>query len=144
MRRFCTLLAALSAAAVLVPTAPAQNQTGLVNVNVSDNTIQVPVALAANICDVTVAALVADLEDKGTATCRALAESEATVTPRGGHGGDARQEGLINVNLEDNTVQVPIAAAANICDVDVVLLATEVLLNDRTSCTARAGASGIS
>ena len=58
-------------------------------------------------------------------------------------GGATRQDGLINVNLENNTIQIPIAAAANICDVTVAVLATAILLDDATSCDARAGAEGI-
>ena len=123
--------------------ASAARQTGLVNINVEDNVVQVPVALAANICGVTVAALVADLHDNSQATCTALAESGATVTPREGKGGQTRQDGLINVNIEDNTVQIPIAAAVNVCDVDVFILASAILLNDATECTAGAGAAGI-
>jgi hypothetical protein len=60
-----------------------------------------------------------------------------------GNGGSTRQEGLINVNLENNTVQIPIAAAANVCDADVFVLASEILLDDATSCDAGTGAAGI-
>jgi hypothetical protein len=122
--------------------AVAQEQTGLVNVNVSDNTIQVPIAIAANICDVSVIALSSGIADTGSAECTAMSTStaEATVTPGTGA---ASQTGLINVNLENNTIQVPIAAAANICDVDVVILASAILFDDATACTARAGADGI-
>jgi hypothetical protein len=143
VRKFFAIavLTALAALAASSPAAAAQ-QSGLVNINVEDNVVQVPVAIAANICDVTVAVLVSDLED-GSATCDALAMSGATVTPRTGGGPPTTQEGLINVNLENNTVQIPIAAAANVCDVDVIVLATEILLSDATSCTARAGAAGI-
>ena len=83
MRRFTTALAlACSMALALATGAMAQtNQSGLVNVNVEDNVVQVPIAIAANICDVTVAVLANDLDD-GTATCDALATSGATVTPR--------------------------------------------------------------
>jgi hypothetical protein len=136
------LIVGVSAIAAVAPAGAAQ-QSGLVNVNVEDNTVQVPVAVAANVCGITVVALVADLQDDGDATCTALAGSVA-YAPRGGSGGGGTtQEGLINVNLEDNVVQVPVAAAANVCDVSVVLLATEVLLNDATECTAGAGAAGI-
>ena len=143
MRRMFTL-ALLSFVAALATATGASAQTeqnGLVNINVEDNVVQVPVAIAANICDVTVAVLVSDLTD-GSATCDALAESDATVTPRPS-GGPTRQDGLINVNLENNTVQIPIAAAANVCDVDVIVLATEILLSDATECTAGAGAEGV-
>jgi hypothetical protein len=133
-------LAALVALVLAIPS-PGARQSGLVNVNLEGNTVQVPVAIAANVCDVTVAALVSDLRD-GMAACDALSTSEAdaTVTPR--EPGQTRQDGLINVNLENNTVQVPIAAAANICDVSVLVLVQEVL-GGATECTARAGAEGI-
>jgi hypothetical protein len=136
-----TLLACVVALATATGASAQTQQTGLVNINVEDNVVQVPVAIAANICDVTVAVLVSDLTD-GSATCDALATSDATVTPRPS-GGPTRQDGLINVNLENNTVQIPIAAAANVCDVSVLVLATEILLSDATECTAGAGAGGI-
>lgn len=143
MRKITTALALACAMALATATgAMAQtSQSGLVNVNVEDVVVQVPIAIAANICDVTVAVLATDLED-GSATCDALAASGATVTPRES-GGATRQDGLINVNLSDITVQAPIAAAANVCDVDVVVLATAILLDDATECTAGAGAIGI-
>jgi hypothetical protein len=34
-----------------------------------------------------------------------------------------RQEGLVNVNVEDVTVQIPIGVAANVCGVTVAVLA---------------------
>ena len=143
MRKITTALALACAMALATATgAMAQtSQSGLVNINVADNVVQVPIAIAANICDVTVAVLATDLDD-GSATCNALAASGATVTPRES-GGPTQQDGLINVNLSNNTVQIPIAAAANVCDVDVLVLATAILLDDATECTARAGALGI-
>jgi hypothetical protein len=144
MRRITTAVAAACALALATATgAMAQtNQSGLVNVNVADNTVQVPIAIAANICDVSVGILASNIADTGSATCDALAASGATVTPSG-PGGPTRQEGLINVNLSNNTVQIPIAAAANVCDVDVFVLASAILLDDATECTARGGAAGI-
>src|SRR5919106_2001722 len=131
-------------ALVLVAAAPgaAQQQRGLVNINASDNVIQVPISIAANVCDVSVILLASQIRDDGDATCTALAvtDPEAEVTPGGR---DTRQNGLINVNLENNVIQVPIAAAANICDVNVVALATAILFQDATACRARAGAGGI-
>ena len=135
MRGLLTVMLTAALGLAIAAPAPAQQQSGLVNVNVSDNTVLVPVAVAANVCDVTVGVLVSNLRDTGSTTCNALATSGATVTP--GQGGG------VNVNLENNVVQIPIAAAANICDVDVFVLASEILLNDATSCRARAGASGI-
>src|ERR671914_242730 len=142
-RFFAAALAAVTLSLMGATSVSAQpRQNGLVNINVSDNVVQVPVSIAANICGVTVAALVSDLRQEGETTCDALAESGAEATVERG-GGGARQDGLINVNLENNTIQIPIAAAANICDVNVVLLATEILLNDAIACTARGQAEGI-
>jgi hypothetical protein len=137
------LTAALMALSFTVTPASAARQSGLVNINLEDNVVQVPVALAANICDIEVAVLVNRLRDTGTSTCDATALSEATVTPRDGGNGSTRQDGLINVNIEDNFVQIPIAAAANVCDVTVAVLVGAILQDDATSCTADAGAGGI-
>ncbi len=79
--------AGLLAAGSLGVASPAQAAPvfagGLVNVtlvdvvDVGDVTVQVPIAIAANICDVTVAVLAQDLRD-GRATCNASASSFAT------------------------------------------------------------------
>ncbi len=139
-----TLLATVCmAVAATVAPATAANQNGLVNINLEDNIVQVPVAIAANVCKVDVAVLVGLLADTGSAVCNAEAFSGATVTGRQGGGGNTRQNGLINVNLENNTIQVPIAAAANICDVTVAILVGAILKDDATQCTAKAGATGI-
>lgn len=128
-----------------VAPATAANQNGLVNINVADNVVQVPVAVAANVCNVKVAVLVGLLADAGETACNATAFSGATVEDRNqqGGGGNTRQNGLINVNLENNTIQIPIAAAANICDVDVAILVGAILKNGATQCDADAGAEGI-
>ncbi len=58
---------------------------GLVNVTVVDavdvnhNTVQIPVAAAANVCDVDVAVLLAAIEEFGTANCDAQAGSRANA-----------------------------------------------------------------
>ncbi len=141
---FLTLvMAACMAVAATVAPATAANQNGLVNINLEDNVVQVPVAVAANVCNVDVAVLVGLIGDTGSAVCDADAFSGAIVTGRGGGGGNTHQNGLINVNLEHNTVQIPIAAAANICDVDVAILVGAILEDDATQCDAGAGAGGI-
>jgi hypothetical protein len=141
---FVTLLAAVCmAVAAAVAPATAANQRGLVNINVEDNVVQVPVAIAANVCNIDVAVLVGLLADTGSTVCNADAFSNATVTDRQQGGGNTRQNGLINVNLENNTVQIPIAAAANICDVNVAILVGAILEDDATQCDANAGAEGI-
>ena len=70
-----------------VPAASAQPVVtgGLVNVtivdfadvNLEDIVVQVPVAAAANICDVNAAVLLAAIEDTGSADCDATATSRA-------------------------------------------------------------------
>jgi hypothetical protein len=110
--------------AVGASSAGAANQQGLVNVNVEDNTIQVPIAVAANICGVTVALLAQDIE-----TASAMCEANAGATAEragGGGGGGTTQSGLINLNIEDNVVQIPIGIAANVCGVTAAVLAQQI------------------
>jgi hypothetical protein len=139
-----TLVAALCmAVAATVSPATAATQNGLVNLNLEGNTVQVPLAVAANVCDLDVAVLVGRLVDTGTSTCDAEALSDATITSAQAGGGNTRQDGLINVNVEDNIIQIPIAVAANICDVDVAILVGAILENNATQCDANGGAGGI-
>ena len=125
------------------PASAQTNQEGLVNVAVEDVTVQVPVSIAANVCDLNVVAL-GELQDAGSA-CVATADSAATAGSRP-NGGPVNQEGLVNVLIDDVVVQVPVAVAANICDVNVVILGN--VLDDGTACmavtdsTARAGGGG--
>ena len=128
--------AVLGAAALsLGAAAPASaQQEGLVNVNVSGVTAQVPIGIAANLCDVS-AAVLAGQGDVGPAECDASAESIATRGPGGGAAAD--QEGLVNVNISDVTVQVPVSVAANICDLNVAVLAEQLDVGEAT-CTATA------
>ena len=51
-------------------------QRGLVNVNIGDVTIQLPVGIAANVCDVNAAILAAAIADTGEAECDAEVEQE--------------------------------------------------------------------
>ena len=125
------------AAGAFAASASAQNtQEGLVNVAVEDVIVQVPVAVAANICDVNVAVL-ADVADDAAA-CEATADSTASRGPSG-NGPPTKQKGLVNVLLDDVLVQVPIALAANVCDVNVAVLAD--LDDDAEACVATADAA---
>jgi hypothetical protein len=139
MRFRMSIAVAAVAASLCIAAAPAAaQQQGLVNVDISGNTIQVPIAVAANICDVNVAVLVNDLRDDA-AMCNATADADA-ITPADGNGGGAGpQEGLINVIIADNVVQVPISVAANICDVNVAVL-VDLVDDDAAACTADADA----
>jgi len=113
------------------------NQTGLVNLALQDTTVQVPIALAANICGVAVNVL-------ATATAVApvdcTAEGVAVAQNDGGGGGNnANQTGLVNLAVQDTTVQVPVAVAANVCGVAVNLLAAGTIVGP-TTCEALGGA----
>lgn len=68
------LMVALTAGPVL---GQQQRQEGLVNLALGDVTVQVPVAVAANICDVSVNVVAENTEPGGTTTCEALAEAAA-------------------------------------------------------------------
>ena len=143
VRRFL-MVAALAGALSVGAAAPAgaqqQTQTGLVNVAIGDVVIQVPIAIAANICDLNVAVLVGQLRDAGETTCETVAGSEATITPaEPGGGPNQRQTGLVNVAIGDVTVQVPISAALNICDVNLAILVGDFADDGVASCEAEAG-----
>lgn len=120
MRR-TPLAAAIAAGALMATpmTASAATQEGLVNVNIEDVTVQIPVAVAANVCDVTVGVLV-DTLTEAPSDCEA--GSIALAESSDGPGGSTKQNGLVNVNLQDVEVQVPIGIAANICDVTAGVL----------------------
>lgn len=89
MKNFCkrAIVAATFAGALIVPShaasaAPPVVTGGLINVTIVDVlsgnqvTVQVPVSVAANICDVSVAVLAQDLSD-GAATC---SNDQQTIT----------------------------------------------------------------
>jgi hypothetical protein len=134
-----TVVATMAFAVGATP-ASAQQQEGLVNIIVSDVTIQVPVSVAANLCDINVAIL-ATQERFGGAECDADAESTASAGPGDGNGtpgeGGIEQDGLVNVIITDVIAQVPISVAANICDVNVGVLARQLRVGE-TTCRADA------
>lgn len=137
-----TTAAALSVTGVAMATpataAPNNaNQTGAVNLALQDTTIQVPIALAANICGVAVNVLATATNVSGvecTAEGVSIAEDQD-----GGGGNNANQTGLINVAVQDTTVQVPVAVAANVCGVAVNVVAAFTNVSDVT-CDALADA----
>jgi acyl-CoA hydrolase len=137
-KMFGGFLAAGALALALVAPVSAGNQAGnsLVNVQVSDTTIAVPIALAANLCDIDVNVL-ARQADIGRTTCTATAESVAT--PGGGGGGNKAGDSLVNVQIDDLEVLLPIGVAANICDVNANVLAAQLDLGP-TTCDAVANA----
>ena len=86
MRRLITLVVA-TALTVAMLAMPASAQPvftgGLVNVTIVDVAsgnqvaVQVPIGVAANVCDVNAAVLVNEFQDDGTADCTSEADSEA-------------------------------------------------------------------
>ena len=85
---------ATSALSLGVAASPASAQPlvvaggGLVNVSVTDVannntvTVQVPVGVAANLCDINAAVLVQEFRDTGTASCEATPDTKASNGPR--------------------------------------------------------------
>ncbi|SEP23781.1 hypothetical protein [Trujillonella endophytica] len=138
--RTLTAATALAAGATVALAAPAAaappNQSGLVNVNVSDLVVQIPIGIAANICDVNVAVLVQDLVDDA-ANCDAEATPDADAEITRAPGGPGTQEGLVNVNVSDIDIQAPIGVVANVCDVNVAVLAG-LVADDAVPCEGSA------
>jgi hypothetical protein len=123
LRRTSVAVAITGAAALGVSALPASastNQSGLVNVALVGNTVQVPVAVAANICGVQ-ANVIAANNFGGNALCTSA--SRSTATGGGGGGGNTNQQGLVNVAITGNTIQVPIGVAANVCGVQANVIA---------------------
>jgi len=119
--------------ALVAPTL-AQNQAGdsLVNVQIGDVTVLAPVSLAANLCDVAVNVLARQIKDG--AECDTTAESIANWNESAGGNGNTAGDSLVNVQIGDITVLLPIAIAANVCDIAVNVLATQ--LKDGAECDA--------
>jgi hypothetical protein len=118
---------AFTSALMVVSAAPAGAQPvqeGLVNVYADNTTVQIPIAVAANVCGVAVN-LLANPAFQDEVVC--TAEGVSIAQDEGGSGQRPRQSGLINVALVDTTVQVPVTVAANICGVAVNVLAQNVV-----------------
>jgi hypothetical protein len=134
--RLLTLAAtAVLSVGVAAPASAAKtDQDGLVNVALTDNTVQVPVSVAANICGVAVNVLARGV-NTGDVDCNAGAEAVAVDRKTGG-GSKTDQNGLVNLAVTDNTIQIPVAVAANVCDVDVSVLSAFIDTAD-VACTAQ-------
>jgi hypothetical protein len=141
-RFFAAVFAATLLSAMAAAPASAQIVQGpaLVNVAISDVTVQVPISVAANLCDINAAVLVGDFRDDGDAECEATAESIATPGPGNGGNGDAivQGPGLVNVAISDLLVQVPISVAANLCDINAAILVGDFVDDGDADCTATA------
>ena len=128
-----TVAVTLGAAAPTLAAPP--DQTGLINVNASDNVVQVPVSVAANICGLQVGVLASGLA-QGPVDCTATSEAEAVTVARPDNGPGGSQTGLVNVNLSDNVIQIPVSVAANVSGVQAGVLAAG-LLSGPVTCDAR-------
>jgi hypothetical protein len=132
------LATALALGAPSVAMAATNDQSGLVNVNLQGLSlaipvsVAVPVGIAANVCDVSVLSL---QDPSGGTTCTATNNSMAlsraigvAMTDPNGGGANNHQSGLVNVNVQDLalavpvSVAVPVGVAANVCDVSVLSL----------------------
>ena len=51
-----------------------------------------------------------------------------------------RQVGLVNIIIEDVVIAVPVAVAANVCNVNANVIATQILGTQEAVCTADADA----
>ena len=151
MLRFPTrqaVLSVLAAAALGVALTPGpalaanNHQSGLVNVNLQELNLQVPVSVAvpvgvaANVCDINAAvlaqqALTGPASCTATSTSQALSTAIATAMTSGGGNQNNNQSGLVNVNVQGLLVQAPISVAlpigiaANVCDINAAVLASQ-------------------
>ena len=136
------LAVALALGAPSFAMAAGNDQSGLVNVNLQGLSlalpisVAVPIGVAANVCDVSVLSLqdpssggTCTATNNSTALSRAIAV--AMTDPNGG-GSNNQQSGLVNVNVQDLalavpvSVAIPIGAAANVCDVSVLSLQEQI------------------
>lgn len=139
IRRWLLMGAVCASATMLGNSAHAQ-QSGLVNANIQDVTVQIPVSVAANICGVAVGVL-AQAIALGPTTCDS--GTIALADDSDGDGEPVDQQGLINVNITNVDVQVPISVAANICGVSVDALVSD-LTQGAVDCSAFGRAATIS
>lgn len=127
------IIASVALATALPLTAVAQ-QEGLVNVALTDNVIQVPVGVAAQICDVDASVIAQDFTGTEDTVCT-IDEDTGADAGTGNSNGGGQQKGLVNVDVSGNTVQVPVSVAAQICDLDVNVIARDVAGSEDTACT---------
>lgn len=150
---------AMTIAGTGIASAQNNNQSGLVNVNVSNVTAQipvsvaVPVSVAANVCDTNVNVLSTQLQN-GPVSCTATSNSRALDTAvanamTGQRSGNNNQQGLVNVNLSNIKAQIPVSVAlpigiaANVCGTNANILAHQAQTGS-ASCNATTTADAIS
>jgi hypothetical protein len=140
LKRFMAAIVVAAALPLVVATTGAAqpSQNGLVNVAIVDNTVQIPIGVAANVCGVTVN-LLASATATAPVDCEAVSTATSTAEVRG-RGSNGRQNGLVNLYVANNTIQVPIGIAANICGVTANVLAAGTI-SGPASCDAEGNAS---
>jgi hypothetical protein len=120
VRRWSLAVAATASVAACgvaaIPASAQTTQNGLINVSLSNDTVQVPIGVAANICNVSANVLNSAPVTFTGGPCTASAPVTATGGGGGG-GGSTTQTGLVNVSVSNTTIQVPVGVAANICNV---------------------------
>lgn len=130
-------LAAGSVVALSIFAAPVlAQQSGLVNVNVEGNNVQVPVGLAAQVCGIDANVLAADFVGTEEVACEIDQETAAEHNIGGQHGGggNGQQKGLVNVNVAGNNVQVPVGVAAQACGIEANVLAKDFAGTEEVAC----------
>ena len=141
VRCVAVLVATVLPLSLAAPASAQTTQNGLVNVAVVGNTVQVPIGVAANVCGVQAAVLAANFAQNQTVNCQAVANATATRATPGGGGGGANQSGLVNIAIVNNTIQVPVAVAANICGVQAAVLAARFAQVQNVTCNAQGNAN---
>jgi len=130
-------MSALLGPALMLSGPARAQQEGLVNLNVDNVTVQIPVAVAADICGVSVDVLANGIV-QGPVDCDsgaiALADDDGEPSD------PVDQDGLINVNITNVDVQVPVTVAANVCGLTVNVLAAALLAGPVT-CDANGSAT---
>ncbi len=133
---------------------PGNTQNGLVNVNLQNLKLQIPVSVAvpvdvaANVCNVAVASLgtagKCDAKSNSDALSNAIATSMLQNAASGGKSSSATnsQNGLVNVNVQNLNLQVPVsvavpvAVAANVCNISVLSAGQLGSCNAKSASTA--------
>jgi hypothetical protein len=88
--------AAVSMGILAAPASAQVEQDGLVNINISDNQVVVPVQVAANICVSDVNVLAIDAGTSGPQTCTARNDQTVTVSQNPEPEGNARGAGRVH------------------------------------------------
>jgi len=132
-------------------TAASSTQNGLVNVNLQNLNLQapvsiaVPVDIAANVCNINILSALTAGQCTAKSSSQALSWSlaNALVQQHGHKGGSGNtQNGLVNVNLSNLNLQipvsiaVPVAVAANVCNISVLSAGQLGSCNAKSASTA--------